>query len=277
MTDPPLSTTAATDVSLPSGATVGRHTYGHDRSTFQIFIPAARIQVGAFCSIAPEVRILAGSEHITSRATTFPLKSVLFDRAEGNAADVLDKGTTVIGNDVWLGLGATILSGVLVGDGAVIGAGAVVSKSVPPYAIVAGNPATVIRYRFEPPIRRRLLALGWWHWDDKEIGALKALFVSDIESFLDEAERTHGTVAESALSRQLRETPSELITPDRAEGALVVAQAGDHSTVTAQRISELEAQIASMRSTTAWRWATRYWRMRSRLRHRPGLERHARS
>lgn len=66
--------TTSTDVGLPDGVIVGRHTYGHDWSTFQIFIPAARIEVGAFCSIAPEVRILAGSEHITTRATTFPSK-----------------------------------------------------------------------------------------------------------------------------------------------------------------------------------------------------------
>jgi acetyltransferase-like isoleucine patch superfamily enzyme len=268
MTDPSLSTPAAGEATLPGGVTVGRHTYGHDWSTFQIFIGAARIEVGAFCSIAPEVRILAGSEHITSRATTFPLKAALFDRAEGNAGDVLDKGTTVIGNDVWLGLRATILSGVLVGDGAVVGAGAVVSKSVPPYAIVAGNPARIIRYRFEPSIRRRLLALGWWDWDDEEIGALKALFVSDVESFLDVAERTHATVAESDLAQQLRRAPGELITPHQTQAAQEGTERPPAQPLaSAQRISELEAQIAGMRSTTAWRWATRYWRLRSQLRH----------
>lgn len=259
----------STDVALPSGAIVGRHTYGHDWNTFQIFIPAARVEVGAFCSIAPEVRILAGSEHITTRATTFPLKAALFDQAEGNSGDVIDKGTTVIGNDVWLGLGATVLSGVLVGDGAVIGAGAVVSKSVPPYAIAAGNPAQIIRYRFEPQIRERLLALAWWDWDDEDIRALKAWFVADIESFLDEAEHAHRGVAENHLTRRLRETPPELMTPHRSDAAEPpTAGARMPSPATAQRVSELEAQIASMRSTAAWRWATRYWRLRSQLRPR---------
>lgn len=181
----------------------------------------------------------------------------------------MDKGTTVIGNDVWLGLGATVLSGVLVGDGAVIGAGAVVSKSVPPFAIAAGNPAQIIRYRFEPHIRRRLLAVGWWDWDDENIRALKAWFVADIESFLDEAERTHGPVGESDLTRRLRETPRELMTPHRSDAAENgTAGAQIQSPASAQRVSELEAQIASMRSTTAWRWATRYWRLRSQLRPR---------
>jgi acetyltransferase-like isoleucine patch superfamily enzyme len=267
--------TSGTDVALPSGATVGRHTYGHDWNTFQIYIPAARIVVGAFCSIASEVRILAGSEHIATRATTFPLKAVLFDRDAGNSGDVLDKGTTVIGHDVWLGLRATVLSGVLVGDGAVIGAGAVVSRSVPPYAIVAGNPAQIIRYRFEPQVRRRLLALGWWDWDDEDIRALKEWFVADIESFLDEAERTHGPVGESDLARRLRETPRELMTPhrsDTAENGLGGARVPPSAS--AQRIGELEAQIASMRSTTAWRLATRYWRLRSRLRLRQASDSH---
>jgi len=265
--------TAVGDVSaeaaLPGGATVGRHTYGHDANTFKIFFPAGRIEVGAFCSIAPEVRILAGGEHIATRATTFPLKALLFDQAEGNSGDTLDKGTTVIGHDVWIGLGAIILSGVVVGDGAVIGAGAVVSKHVPPYAVVAGNPAKIVRYRFEPQIRRRLLGLGWWDWEDEEIEALKAWFVTDIESFLEEAERTHGPVAESDLNRRLRESPSELVTPHGTDGEEQGTQ-GDRvaSAASQQRINDLEAQIAGMRSTAAWRWATRYWRLRSHLRLR---------
>jgi acetyltransferase-like isoleucine patch superfamily enzyme len=255
------------DAALPGGAIVGRHTYGHDERTFQIFIPAARIEVGAFCSIGPEVRILAGSEHVATRATTFPLNAALFDPAAGNSGDVIDKGTTVIGHDVWIGLGATILSGVLIGDGAVVGAGAVVSKSVPPYAVVVGNPAEIVRYRFRPQIRRRLLALGWWDWDDEEIRALRAWFVTDIESFLHEAERTHEPVAESDLTRRLREAPRELLTPHRRDAEEPGAEGSrDESYVTENRVAELEAQIASMRSTTAWRWATRYWRLRAHLR-----------
>jgi acetyltransferase-like isoleucine patch superfamily enzyme len=257
------------DVASLGEATVGRHTYGHDERTFQTFTAAARIEVGAFCSIGPEVRILAGSEHIATRATTFPLDAALFDPQAGNAGDVIDKGTTVIGHDVWIGLGATVLSGVLIGHGAIVGAGAVVSKSVPPYAVVVGNPAEVVRYRFAPEIRRRLLALGWWDWDDESIRSLRAWFVSDVISFLDEAERIHEPAAESDLTRRLRETPSEMLTPHRgdAEGARS-ASTRDESHDPGQRISELESQIASMRATTAWRWATRYWRLRARLRPR---------
>jgi acetyltransferase-like isoleucine patch superfamily enzyme len=179
-------------LALPAGVTVGRHTYGYCKNTFRIFMHDARIEVGAFCSIGPEVRILAGSEHIMTRATTFPLNALLFDPEGGNAEDAIDKGTTVVGNDVWLGLGAIVLSGVTVGHGAVVGAGAVVSQPVAPYAVVAGNPARVVRYRFDDETCNRLLAVGWWDWPDDEIRALRHWFMADVATFLGEAERRQG-------------------------------------------------------------------------------------
>ncbi len=147
------------------------------------------------------------------------------------------------------------------GDGAVVGAGTVVSKSVPAYAVVAGNPAQIIRFRFEPDIRTRLLALSWWEWEDDEIWTLRSSFMADVESFLDDAERLHKPASESDVTRRLRETPVERVTPHRP----TPASPGE------QRISELEEQIAGMRSTAAWRWATRYWRIRANLRR---LRRH---
>jgi acetyltransferase-like isoleucine patch superfamily enzyme len=178
---------------LPRGVAVGRHTYGWDEDTFQIFTEGARIVVGAFCSIAPEVRILGGGEHVITRASTFPLNAFLFDRGKRNAPDDVDKGPTVIGNDVWIGLGATVLAGASVGDGAVLGARTVVGKLVPPYAVVVGSPARIVRYRFDSRIRDRLLALRWWEWDDDEIRARKPWFMGDVESFLDEMERVRGS------------------------------------------------------------------------------------
>jgi acetyltransferase-like isoleucine patch superfamily enzyme len=177
---------------LQRGVEIGRHTYAYGENTFRIYTEGARIIVGAFCSIHSEARVLGGGEHIITRASTFPLNALLFDRAKRNAPDAVEKEPTVIGNDVFVGVGAIILGGVTVGDGAVIGAGAVVSKSVPPYAVVVGNPAQIVRYRFESELRDRLLALRWWDWDDDEIRAMKRWFMADVESFLDEAERVHG-------------------------------------------------------------------------------------
>ncbi|MCW3069638.1 MAG: chloramphenicol acetyltransferase [Solirubrobacterales bacterium] len=176
---------------LPPGLTLGRHTYGpvDFEKTFPMYTEGARVEVGAFCSISGEARVLGGGEHVISRASTFPLKARLFDPAEKTAADSVDKGPTVIGNDVYIGVGAIVLSGVTIGDGAVVGAGAVVSKSIPPYAVVVGNPGRIVRYRFESDVRERLLALRWWEWDDSEIHALLPWFMDDVDAFLDEAER----------------------------------------------------------------------------------------
>jgi acetyltransferase-like isoleucine patch superfamily enzyme len=179
-------------VHLPPGVVVGRHTYGFDEHTFTVFTEGARIVVGAFCSIAPEVRILGGGEHVMTRPTTYPL-NWLWDPAKRTVADAIDTGPTVIGNDVWIGVGAIVLGGVTVGDGAVVGAGAVVTESVPPYAVVAGSPARIARYRFDSETRERLLALRWWEWDDAEIRALQPWFVSDVESFLEHAERARAS------------------------------------------------------------------------------------
>jgi acetyltransferase-like isoleucine patch superfamily enzyme len=177
---------------LPRGVQIGRHTYGYGEHTFPVFTEGARIVVGAFCAIDNEARIHGGGAHVITRAAAFPLNAILFDRGKRNAPDDMDKGVTVIGNDVWIGKGATVLTGLTVGDGAVVGTRAVVTKSVPPYAIVAGNPARILRYRFDEDIRERLLALRWWDWDDDEIRAQKRWFMGDVESFLDEMERVRG-------------------------------------------------------------------------------------
>jgi acetyltransferase-like isoleucine patch superfamily enzyme len=178
------------DELLPPGVTVGRHSYGFGPETFKIFMGGARIELGAFCSVGPEVRILAGSEHVITRAASFPLKTFLFDPGGGNAEEAIDRGVTSIGNDVWLGLRSNIMSGVQVGHGAVIAAGAVVTRNVPPYAMVAGNPARLIRYRFSEEIRQRLLTVTWWDWSEPKLHAFQRWFMSDVETFLRHAEES---------------------------------------------------------------------------------------
>jgi chloramphenicol O-acetyltransferase type B len=180
---------------LPPGVVVGRHTYGYGEATFPMFTEGARIEIGAYCSISDQARILGGGEHVITRASTFPLTARLFDPARRTFTDAVDTGPTVIGNDVYIGVGAIVLSGVTIGDGAVVGAGAVVARSVPPYAVVVGNPAQIVHYRFESETRNRLLALRWWDWEDRDIEAALPLFTSDVESFLDEMERKSGKAA----------------------------------------------------------------------------------
>ena len=146
-----------------------------------------QLEIGRFCSIADGVRILLGGEHRTDWVTTYPFPSIFPERfsAEGHPAS---KGNIVIGNDVWLCAGSTILSGVTIGDGAVVGAGCVVTRDVEPYAIVAGNPARVVRFRFDPSIICRLEKLAWWNWPMSRIEELAPLLLSDrIEDFLAQA------------------------------------------------------------------------------------------
>jgi acetyltransferase-like isoleucine patch superfamily enzyme len=162
-----------------------------------MFTDRGSITVGAFCSFSPEVRVLGGGEHVTTRASTFPLATRFAKPGGSSSLDSVDKGPTTIGNDVWIGLGAILLSGVTIGDGAVIGAGAVVRASVPPYAIVAGNPAELVRYRFDADVRQRLLALQWWNWDDREIFAALPWFMRGVDAFLEEMERTHRSASPS--------------------------------------------------------------------------------
>jgi acetyltransferase-like isoleucine patch superfamily enzyme len=223
--------------SLPPGVTIGRHTFGHGVETFQIFMPGARIEVGAFCSIQRESRILAGSEHVMTRASTFPFNAQLFDPDRGNLGEAIDRGPTMIGNDVWIGMRAIVLSGVMIGDGAVIAAGAVVSRSVPAYSIVAGNPARVVRYRFDETTRRRLLALSWWDWDEAALAAAGDAFMCDVETFLTTMERIHPARPESELQKRLGALPLALLTPDRQPVAPALRDAAEAGGATREPVS----------------------------------------
>lgn len=154
---------------IPNDAriSVGRFTYGNPQ--FMLWGDAEHISIGSFCSIANEVAIFGGGEHRFDWVTTFPLRMAFGDPLAGEDGHPTSKGQTKIGNDVWIAARATVLSGVTIGDGAVIGAGAVVATDVPPYAIVAGNPARIIRYRFKPNEIRSLLEIRWWEWDIEKI------------------------------------------------------------------------------------------------------------
>jgi len=145
----------------------------------------AKLKIGNFCSIAHGVIVFLGGEHRSDWVTTYAF-SVTWPEVAGHiTGHPKTKGNVVIGNDVWIGLNACILSGVTIGDGAVIGAQAVVAKNVPPYAIVAGNPARVIRYRFDEQVIAKLLAIAWWNWPDAEIAqAMPFLLSDDISSFI---------------------------------------------------------------------------------------------
>lgn len=167
---------------------IGRGTYGDPK--ILTWGEDATLRIGDFCSIADGVQIALGGEHRTDWVTTFPF-NVLWDEAKHIEGHPKTKGDVIIGNDVWIATEAIIMSGVTIGDGAVIGARALVAKDVPPYTIVGGNPAKIIKQRFPDDIVERLLALQWWNWEDQRIAEqLPLLLNHDIEAFLDAAEQS---------------------------------------------------------------------------------------
>ena len=128
-----------------------------------------KLCIGKFCQIATNVRfIMNGANHATNGFSTFPFKA--FGSEWQDIPLTPDyKGDTVIGNDVWLGYDAMIMPGVKIGDGAIIASRSVVTKDVEPYSIVGGNPAHLIRKRFDEQTINKLTELAWWNWSFEEI------------------------------------------------------------------------------------------------------------
>jgi virginiamycin A acetyltransferase len=143
-----------------------------------------RLVIGRYCSIAAEATfIMNGGNHMTSWFTTYPFP--IFGQGWEVAAPAQwpHRGDTRVGNDVWIGYRATIMPGVTIGDGAVVATAAVVTRDVPPYAVVGGNPATVIRMRFDTATVERLLAIAWWDWDAGKVTRnVRAICGGDIEA-----------------------------------------------------------------------------------------------
>ena len=122
-----------------------------------------KLIIGKFCSIAKGVEfIMNGANHPMNGISAFPFGIFIENKPTIPNDIVPHKGDTVIGNDVWIGQNVTIMPGVKVGDGCIIGTNAVVAKDIPPYSIAVGNPARVIKRRFEENTIERLLKLKWW-------------------------------------------------------------------------------------------------------------------
>jgi acetyltransferase-like isoleucine patch superfamily enzyme len=127
----------------------------------------ARLVIGKYCSLGTNIEVIL-CNHITSSATTYPL----------TASNSVGRGDVVVGHDVWIGSFATLLPGARVGDGAVIGAQSVVAGTIPPYAVAVGNPARVVKYRFDNATIAALLEAKWWDWPRRRIHAMTPLLTS---------------------------------------------------------------------------------------------------
>lgn len=133
---------------------VGKKTYGIINLIDSSY-DETKLIIGSYCSIGPDVRFLLGGEHNLDTISTYPFKVNVL----GEAKESKSKGNIVLHDDVWIGTNAIICSGVEIGQGAVVAAGSVVTKNVPPYSVVGGNPAKVIKYRFSDDLIKKLLTV----------------------------------------------------------------------------------------------------------------------
>lgn len=151
----------------------------------RVLFEQSNVIIGKFCSISNGVTMMAGGEHNSDYISTYPFNFMDWGYAPDAFAHPKTKGDIIIDNDVWIGMGAMILSGVHIGSGAVIGANSVVAKDVDDYSIVGGNPASHIRYRFGEAVRKELLRICWWDWTKEEIQrAVPFLMNNNIIEFL---------------------------------------------------------------------------------------------
>lgn len=153
-------------VSILGDTSIGRNTtlWGPN-----IFIRTALfgVHIGSFCSIAKDVSIQEHSHDLQCFTTAFIRQNVT--KSANYKEEVVSKGKIVIENDVWIGSHSVILGGAHICTGAVVAANSVVNGYVPPYAVVGGSPAKIIKYRFEPETIEALLKTEWWNWSDEKI------------------------------------------------------------------------------------------------------------
>jgi len=162
---------------------IGKYTYGLP----QIYKleESSQLEIGKFCSIANDVKIFLDGEHEINNISTYPF-GYFKEFKSHKKQETKSKGKVTIGNDVWIGYGVTILSGVTIGDGAVIGARSlVVKEDVPPYTVVGGVPAKILKQRFDDKTIEKLEKIKWWNWSDQKIQEnIEKLKSDNLETFL---------------------------------------------------------------------------------------------
>ncbi|RZU34557.1 CatB-related O-acetyltransferase [Blastococcus saxobsidens] len=185
-----------------AGAVTGPGTYAGKNFVLQTYTPLDRVEMGAYCSIADQVSIVLpggrlydeeGAElqltlrghHREQTASTFPISILVPDEPYDLPPPGAVGERLVIGDDVWIGYGATVLGEVTVGTGSIVGSRALVVNDVPPYSVVGGVPARVLRKRFEDDVVERLMRVRWWDWPEVAVHGAHLWFLRPVAEFLD--------------------------------------------------------------------------------------------
>lgn len=166
--------------------TIGEHTRMYSLPRIKHFImDDTKLTIGDYCSLSTDSIVLLGGMHAVDAVTTWPHRILWKLDGAGEDGFPTPTGDTFIGSDVWLCDGCIVLSGVRIGHGAIIAAGSVVTKDVPDFAIVGGNPAKLIRYRFPEDQRKELLDIAWWDWPEEHVrDAVPLLAGKDASEFI---------------------------------------------------------------------------------------------
>lgn len=144
-----------------------------------------KLIIGKFCAIAKGIEfIMNGANHRMNSATTYPFNIMGggWEKSTPQLSDLPYKGDTIVGNDVWFGQNVTVMPGIKIDDGAIIAANSVVTKNIPAYHIVGGNPARILKKRFDDNLTEHLLTIKWWNWSAEKIFAnLEVLCSGNLE------------------------------------------------------------------------------------------------
>lgn len=191
--------------------TIGKRSYVITASLGMSDDGNSHLLIGNYSSIAHNVIFLIGINHNYSNFSTYPFDQVAkntgawkMETSSESFYGERNRKQIVIGHDVWIGANVTIIGGVRIGNGAVIGAGAVVTKDVPPYAIVVGNPMRIIKYRFSTDIINKFQQIKWWNWESEKIQEALPL-LDNVDIFLQKYHQTHNASEQNALSQEIVE------------------------------------------------------------------------
>jgi virginiamycin A acetyltransferase len=183
------------DASKNPRVKVGEGSYGLDKGGMPGMFPESpyKIEIGSYTSIGARVELKMHVGHRMDFFSTYPFALIPSENGQKKWPEAPNlprvelcpaKGDIIIGSDVWIGDDAKILSGITIGHGAVIGTGAIVTKDIPPYAIAVGNPAKVIKYRFNVAIISKFLDIAWWNWPEEKIREALPL-LSNVPAFIE--------------------------------------------------------------------------------------------